>query len=159
MAEWVDFVESIAPINDDAAEYCTTNPLHVPLRERLFSNVLRPITLPAVNIKIVQLTQTMAFDSVQWSRRGQRRAPQHIANKQSRGLIEAVDSDSEISSSASGCDYDYVPLTQSQKSRFKSYFKYVGKNFVDATENGERIEGHVHAIVMENANKTVCFEY
>ena len=153
VAEWID----IAPINDDAAEYCLTRPLHIPLRDRLFTNVLCPITLPAANTKIVQLTQTRALDSVQWSRRGRKRAPQDIANKQSRGLIEAVGSDSD--SSNSDCNYDYVPLNPSQKVKFKSFFKYIGKHFVDATENCERIEGRVHAILMESANKTVCFEY
>ena len=158
VAEWVDFAENIAPVNDDAAEYCATHPLHVPLRDRLFTTVPRPITLPTANKVIAKLTQTVALDSVQWSRRGQRRDPKHIANKQSRGLVEeTADCNSESSSSGS-CDYEYVPLNQSQKSKFKSYLKYVGKNFVD-TADGERIESCVHAIVMEKSNKTLCFEY
>ena len=119
VAEWVDFAENIAPLNDDATQYCTTHLLHVPLRDRLFTNVLRPIILFTANTKIAQLTQTVALDSVQWSRRSRKRDLQHIANKQSRGLLEVDDCNSESSSSGS-CDYEYVPLNQSQKSKFKS---------------------------------------
>jgi hypothetical protein len=162
VAEWVHFVENIAPLSDDVNEYCATHPLHIPLRDRLF-NQLGPIVVPAtVNAKIVQLTQTKTLDSVQWSRRGFRRNSNHISNKQSRALlVEVVGSDSSSSGSESDMeeDYNYAPLNRTQKSEFKSYLQFVGKHFVDSTEGEERIEGCVRALVMENTNKTVCFEY
>ena len=84
VAEWVHFVENIAPLNDDADEYCLTHPLHVPLRERLFNQLGLNLLLPTTtNTKVVQLTQTKALESVQWSKRGRRKNPKDIANKQS----------------------------------------------------------------------------
>ncbi len=161
VAEWVHFAENIAPLNDDVDAYCATHPLHVPLRERLFNQLGPLVVRTTVNTKIVQLTQTKTLDSVQWSRRGVRRNKNHIANKQSRALLEAEGyaSNSSCSGSEIEEEYNYVSLNRSQKSQFKSYFQYVGNRFVDSTEGEDGTEGRVRAVVMENAFKTVCFEY
>ncbi len=69
-----------------------------------------------------------------------------------------VKSQSEVDDSEeSDDDYDYCDLTDAQRKRYKSYFKYIGKNFVDKDESGEIFKGIVTKLVMYK-KKNICFD-
>ena len=149
-------------------EYCEENPLHVPLRDILFSTTpnRENITL-RLNSKIVAAIQTQALDSVKWSRRGARRTRNNLANKQARALlgpekaaISMYDSNSDSDSSSSD-EFVYKSLTQVQRqqSRYEKLLNYVGKKFKDTNEEGDIIEAEVDSVVIETTRKIVCFKY
>ena len=168
VAEWLNFLENIAPRSNHVNEYCEEHPLHVPLRGTLFSTPLnRENITPRVNNKIVEAIQTQTLDSVMWSRRGASRTKNHLANKQARALLEpekeavsTYDPNSDSDSSYSN-EYVYKPLTQAQKHQFRyeELLTYVGKKFKDTDEEGDIIEAKVDSVVIETTRKIVCFKY
>ena len=164
VAEWLDFLENIAPRSNDVNEYCEEHPLHVPLQDILFSTTPnRENITPRLNSKIVEAIQTQTLDSVKWSRRGNRRRRNHLANKQARALlgpekaaISIYDSNSDSDSSYSD-EFVYKPLTQAQKqqSRYEELLDYVGKKFKDTNEEGDIIEAEVDSVVIETTTQTI----
>ena len=167
VAEWTNFTDNIAPVSDDAAEYCRENPFHVPLLDVLFGDACATslFTQPAAK-SVVPVTDTRATDSVNWSRRGQKRSKGDPAQNSSRETILDDVDDSVVDDGASNSSHDdscnYHPLTNKQRQtvQCKAFLKYIHRTFRDTDEeDGDIIEGLVTGIVMETSSRSLCFEY
>ena len=71
---------------------------------------------------------------------------------------KSSESDTSDSDNDEG-DYNYKAMTESQKDKNKSLFKYIGKTIRDTNEKGDWFEAIVEDVVMEVALKTPCFKY
>ena len=157
VAEWVDFALNKAPLDDNAENYCTSQPLRIPFHSHLFVNddtVFSAQPLLESAEARARIPDSEALDSVLWSRRGVKRKTQMLARRAYEGS-DSDDSGEEKSDIDSDVDdFNYKTLTESQKDRYKSLLK-----FRDTDESGDWFEAIVEDVVMETAMKVPCFKY
>ena len=159
IAEWIHFVDNVAPLNDDAEDFCRSHPLHIPLYSRLFdTSIPVPVRATKAAKTTVELTNDLpvvkSTASVTWGNRG----GGVIRKKRARVSVDEVSGESENENDSNTDDNDYVDLTDTQRKKYRHYFKYIDRQFEDKDEAGEIFEGTVKNIVMY-LNKHVCFEY
>ncbi len=123
----------------------------MPLFARLFDTTApattrstRPTTDLVTDMRVVKSTA-----SVIWKNRGNR-----VTKKRSRVTVDEESDDCQDDDE----DDDYAELTDAQRKKYKSYLKYIGRQFEDKDEDGEAVNGTVNNVLMYNA-KHVCFEY
>ena len=180
--EWQDFARSIAPASNCAAEYCVTHPLYIPLFKELFGsideNTTRENQCRDNDIPVDVLFQ----DSVQWSRRGNRRPSKHPANfgptlelsktnQSNKGESCTKKNPSDGSncggSDSSDCDSEddkccYTALTQRQRNAHDNMIaKYCGKTFKDTDDDDSscHYSGVVVDVILGKKSNTLCFSF
>ena len=170
VTQWMHFSDNIAPQSDCVNEYCTLKPLRIPLFKELFSDIENNTTLPSArpietNLAVTNVTFQ---DSVQWSRRGVKRALHHPANKGplaevARGSGRDSSDGSDLSTDGNLSDEDdfnYRELTTREKLKYSNIIqKYRGKTFKDMGDDNNSYEGIVQNIVYESNSKTLCFSF
>ena len=171
VAEWIDFATNIAPVTDDANEYCTLSPLYIPLLKELFT--CNAVVIPshfAMCCEPPSIAQVKVLDSVKWSRRDVAHKRNDPAIHASRKSINGDDNEnkrckqSNISSSDDSDEdvYDYRKLSRLEKSQNCALFDFIDRKFhdVDVDDDDRSVsEGVVVDVVMEKFDSTICFEY
>ena len=182
--EWKDFADNIAPATNSAAEHCVAHPLYIPLLKELFGtvdeNTTREKRCHDDDIPVDVLFQ----DSVQWSRRGNKRPSKHPANfgptleliskkkqltkdksctkEDARDGSDCCDSDGSDGSYSADNKCCYTALTQRQRIAHDNMItKYCGKTFKDIDDDDSSCHylGVVVDVVFEKNSNTLCFSF